>query len=182
MKIYVSLYFLFFFSLTILISCQQTSYQTEYFSNIEKNSLEQEQEKEIEGLSENHNHIDLSLSTLEQQNIDKEKAAKKLEDARKERIEIEVDNSTNFSDYVNVAKFARDTKNKKGEKIFNRVSFSIYDNWNECSKFNTKDEAQRKFLKDGGPYKDRFNLDPDGDGFACDWDPEIYRKLSIPKD
>ena len=79
MKIYVSLYFLFFFALTILISCQQTSYQTEYFSNIEKNSLEQEQE--LEGLSENHNHIDLSLSTLEQQNIDKEKAAKKLEDA-----------------------------------------------------------------------------------------------------
>ena len=24
--------------------------------------------------------------------------------------------------------------------------------------------------------------DPDGDGFACDWDPEIYRKLSIPND
>ena len=180
MKIYVSLYFLFFFALTILISCQQTSYQTEYFSNIEKNSLDQEQE--LEGLSENHNHIDLSLSTLAQQNIDKEKAAKKLEDARKERIEIEIDNSSNFSDYVNVAKFARDTKNKKGEKIFTRLSISIYNNWNECSKFRTKDDSQRKFLKDGGPYKDRFNLDPDGDGFACDWDPEIYRKLSIPNE
>ena len=182
MKIYVSLYLL-FFALTILISCQHNSYQTEYFSNIEKNSLEQKQE--LEGLSENHNHIDLSLSTLTQQNIDKEKAAKKLEDARKERIEIEISNSSNSSnssDYVNVAKFARDTKNNKGEKIFTRLSFSIYDNWNECSKFKTKDEAQRKFLKDGGPYKDRFNLDPDGDGFACDWDPEIYRKLSIPND
>ena len=182
MKIYVSIYFLFFFALTILISCQQTSNQNEYFSNIEKNSLDQKQAQELEGLSENHNYIDLSLSTLTQQNIEKEKAAKKLEDARKERIEIEVNNSLNFSDYVNVAKFARDTKNNKGEKIFTRLSFSIYDNWNECSKFKTKDEAQRKFLKDGGPYKDRFNLDPDGDGFACDWDPEIYRKLSIPND
>ena len=180
MKIYVSLYFLFFFALTILISCQQTSNQTEYFSNIEKNSLDQEQAKELEGLSENHNHIDLSLSTLEQQNIDKEMAAKKLEDARKERIEIEVENSTNYSEYVNVARFARDTKNKKGEKIYTRLSLSIYDNWNECSKFKTKDEAQRKFLTDGGPYEDRFNLDPDGDGFACEWDPEIYRELSIP--
>ena len=180
MKIYVSLYFFFFFILTILISCQQTTYQTEYFSNIEKNSLEQEQESD--DLSENHNHIDLSLSTLEQQNIEKEKAAKKLENARKERIEIKVDNPTNYSDYINVARFARETKNKKGEKIFNRLIFSIYDNWNECSKFKTKDEAQRKFLKDGGPYKDRFNLDPDGDGFACDWDPEIYRKLSIPNE
>ena len=178
MKIYVTDYLLYFSVLSILISCQHNSYQTEYFSHIEKNSLEQEQE--LEGLSENHNHIDLSLSTLAQQNIDKEKAAKKLEDAKKERIEIEIDNSFNFTDYVNVAKFARDTKNNKGEKIFTRLSFSIYNNWNECSKFKTRDEAQRKFLKEGGPYKDIFNLDPDGDGFACDWDPEIYRKLSIP--
>ena len=180
MKVNISLYLSFFFALTILISCQQTSYQTDYFSNIEKNSLEQEQE--IEGLSENHNHIDLSLSTLEQQNIDKEKAAKKLEDAKNERIEIEVDNSTNYSAYVNVAKFARDTTHKKGEKIYTRSSFSIYNNWNECSKFKTQDDAQREFIKDGGPYNDKFNLDPDGDGFACKWDPEIYRELSIPKD
>ena len=178
MKIYISRYLFFFFALKILISCQQTSYQTDYFSNIEKNSLEQEQK--LEGLSENHNHIDLSLSTLEQQNIDKEMAAKKLENARKERIEIEVENSKNYSEYVNVARFARETKNKKGEKIYTRLSFSIYDNWNECSKFKTKDEAQRTFLTDGGPYKDRFNLDPDGDGFACEWDPAIYRELSIP--
>mgnify|MGYP001188559287 CR=1 FL=1 len=182
MTVNASPYLFFFFSLTILVSCQQTSYQTDYFSNLEKKSLEQEQEKEIEGLSENHNQIDLSLSTLEQQNIDKEKAAKKLEDARKERIEIEVDNSTNYSDYVNVAKFARDTKNKKGEKIYTRSSISIYNNWNECSKFRTQDDAQRKFIKDGGPYNDKFNLDPDGDGFACKWDPEIYRELSIPND
>ena len=35
------------------------------------------QEQELEGLSENHNYIDLSLSTLTQQNIDKEKGCKK---------------------------------------------------------------------------------------------------------
>ena len=178
MKIYIPFYLFFFSATTILISCQQTSYQTEYFSNIEKNSLEQE--PEIEGLSENHNQIDLSLSTLEQQNIDKEKAAKKLEDARKERIEIEVENSVNNSDYVNVAKYARNTKNTKGEKVYTRLSFSIYNNWNECSKFRTQDDAQRTFIKAGGPYNDKFNLDPDGDGFACEWDPEIYRELSIP--
>ena len=180
MKIYRAIYLFFFFVLTTLISCQQTKYQTDYSSKIEKNSLEQEHK--FEGLSENHNHIDLSLSTLEQQNIDKEIAAKKLETARKERIEIEIDHSTNYSDYVNVAKFARDTKNKIGEKIYTRLGSSIYDNWSECSKFKTKDEAQRKFLEKGGPYKDRFNLDPDGDGFACEWDPIIYRELSIPKD
>ena len=180
MKVYISLYLFFFFVVIILTSCQQNSNQTDYFSEIKKDP--QEQEKEIDGLSENHNQIDLSLSTLEQQNIDKEKAAKKLEDARKERIEIHVDNLINFSDNINVAQFARDTKNKIGEKVFNRSEFSIYNNWNECSKFKTKDDAQRKFLKDGGPYKDKFNLDPDGDGFACEWDPDIYRELSIPRD
>ena len=119
---------------------------------------------------------------MEQQNIDKQKAAKKLEDARKVRIEIEVDNTINYLDKINVAKFARDTKHKIGEKIFTRTIYSIYNNWNECSKFKIKDDAQRKFLSNGGPYKDKFNLDPDGDGFACEWDPEIYRELSIPKD
>ena len=180
MRINISLNLFFFFVITTLTSCQQTSLKTDYFSTIEKNTLEQEQA--LEGLSENHNLIDLSLSTLEQQNIDKEKAAKKLDDARKERIEVVVDKSKDYTDYVNVARFARSTKNKKGEKVYARLSFSIYDNWTECSKFKNKDEAQRKFLKDGGPFNDKFNLDPDGDGFACAWDPEIYRELSIPKD
>ena len=180
MRIYIYPNLFFFFVITTLTSCQQTSYKTNYFSTIEKNTLEQEQASE--GLSQNHNHIDLSLSTLEQQNIDKEKAAKKLEEARKERVEVVVDKSKNYTNYVNVASFARNTKNKKGEKVYTRLSFSIYDNWNECSKFKNKDEAQRKFLKDGGPFNDKFNLDPDGDGFACDWDPDIYRELSIPKD
>ena len=49
-------------------------------------------------------------------------------------------------------------------------------------KFKTKDDAQREFLKSGGPYSDKSNLDPDGDGFACDWDPEVYRGLTIPED
>ena len=180
MRLNISFKLFFFFVIISLISCQQNSYQEEYFSTINKNELHQL--SETESLSENHDQIDLSLSTLEQQNIDKEKAAKKLEDARKERIEIEVDNTVNYLDKINVARFARDTKHKIGEKIFTRIIYNIYNNWNECSKFKTKDDAQRKFLKDGGPYKDKFNLDPDGDGFACEWDPEIYRELSIPKD
>ena len=120
MRIYIYPNLFFFFVITTLTSCQQTSDNTNYFSTIEKNTLEQEQASE--GLSQNHNYIDLSLSTLTQQNIEKEKAAKKLVDARKERIEIEINNSLNFSDYVNVAKFARDTKHNKGEKIFTRLS------------------------------------------------------------
>ena len=62
---------------------------------------------------------------------------------------VEFENSINFSDEVNVAKYARDTIHKKGEKLFTRIGLNIYNNWNQCSKFKTKDDAQRKFLKSG---------------------------------
>ena len=48
-----------------------------------------------------------------------------------------------------------------------------------CRRFESEDEAQRQFLANGGPQNDRFNLDPDGDGFACKFDPEPYRKLKF---
>ena len=53
--------FLFFFALTILTSCQtNSSNQTEYFSNIEKNSLDEKQAQELEGLSRKpHNYVGL---------------------------------------------------------------------------------------------------------------------------
>ncbi len=34
------------------------------------------------------------------------------------------------------------------------------------------------FLKNGGPKIDYHNIDVDGDGFACKWDPAIYRKIN----
>ena len=37
------------------------------------------------------------------------------------------------------------------------------------------DVAQEAFLAQGGPQSDRKGLDPDGDGFACDWDPRPFR-------
>jgi len=33
------------------------------------------------------------------------------------------------------------------------------------------------FLKAGGPEKDKLKLDPDGDGYACAWNPGKYRQL-----
>jgi hypothetical protein len=44
-----------------------------------------------------------------------------------------------------------------------------------CSDFRTTDLAQDWFLTNGGPDRDRAGLDPDGDGFACNWSPERYR-------
>ena len=111
--------FIFCFSTLFLFSCQQHLDQKDYYSKIDINQIDKQ--TEIEGLSENHGQIDLSQSTLEQQKIDKQKAAENLQNARSERIVIEVENSINFSDEVNVAKYARDTIHKKGEKLFTRI-------------------------------------------------------------
>ena len=37
-------------------------------------------------------------------------------------------------------------------------------------------EAKIAFLEAGGPKRDRKALDPDGDGYACGWDPAPYRR------
>jgi hypothetical protein len=47
-----------------------------------------------------------------------------------------------------------------------------------CAAFSSADEAQIDFLTRGGPIKDRKGLDPDGDGYACAWDPAPYRATS----
>ena len=117
-----------------------------------------------------------------QQIKDKTAAAEKLESARKQRILIETKEFQQNEESINIATFARSSPNKKGESIYLRPAFQTFDHWTECAFFTTNEKAQRFFLKTGGPKIDLKNLDPDGDGFACDWDPIIYRQLAIPSD
>ena len=35
--------------------------------------------------------------------------------------------------------------------------------------------AQIDFLAKGGPERDRLGVDPDGDGYACAWNPAPFR-------
>jgi hypothetical protein len=44
-----------------------------------------------------------------------------------------------------------------------------------CDRYRSKDEAQQDFLAKGGPERDAYGLDPDGDGYACGWDPRPFR-------
>ena len=46
-----------------------------------------------------------------------------------------------------------------------------------CARYVTEDLAQEAFLQEGGPEQDRRGLDPDGDGYACGWDPGVYRRI-----
>lgn len=72
----------------------------------------------------------------------------------------------------NLAQYAISTTNAVGQKVYSRGSIQM---GNACAKFSSPDLAQEAFLEAGGPERDRKGLDPDGDGFACGWDPTPYR-------
>ena len=76
----------------------------------------------------------------------------------------------------NIVQYALQTNNPVGASLYRRNKFkSRNSHLRNCSKFLTADMAQQAFLAAGGPISDRRNLDPDGDGFACQWDPRPFR-------
>jgi len=82
----------------------------------------------------------------------------------------------NGSDNAKVVEFALSTNNRVGESIYRRSRVFAQSRFNRnCQKFPSPDMAQAAFLKSGGPQKDSKGLDPDGDGFACSWDPQPFR-------
>jgi hypothetical protein len=40
-----------------------------------------------------------------------------------------------------------------------------------CGRYASAEEAQQAFVAAGGPEQDGQGLDPDGDGYACGWQP-----------
>ncbi len=79
------------------------------------------------------------------------------------------------NDGPNIAAFALATTNPPGMKMYNRPPFYFTSPEKACAKFDSPDLAQQAFLAAGGPQRDRKALDPDGDGFACSWDPRPFR-------
>lgn len=78
---------------------------------------------------------------------------------------------------VNVAEYALATTHNVGEKKYRRSPLGRLASKQACARYRVLDEAQEAFLKAGGPKRDPKSLDPDGDGFACAWSPDRYRKL-----
>lgn len=76
---------------------------------------------------------------------------------------------------ANVVKFALSTSHAKGTPVYERSSLQLGNPKAACARFASSDKAQQAFLEAGGPERDRKGLDPDGDGFACDWDPSPFR-------
>ncbi len=79
---------------------------------------------------------------------------------------------------ANVVEYALKSTNKVGEKIYSRSNpLGKALAKRNCQQYRLPDDAQAAFLGAGGPKRDNKNLDPDGDGFACAWTPDTYRKL-----
>lgn len=76
----------------------------------------------------------------------------------------------------NIVAFALAAKNAKGQSVYKRSTFNAQKKYQKnCSGFASPDQAQQAFLASGGPVNDRKGMDPDGDGFACTWDPAPFR-------
>lgn len=75
---------------------------------------------------------------------------------------------------INLAAYAINQTNQLGNKIYIRQGGGD----STCFRYSRdQDQAQRVFLAAGGPKLDPRNLDPDGDGYACKWTPDAYRRL-----
>jgi hypothetical protein len=75
----------------------------------------------------------------------------------------------------NIVQFALSTTHAPGTQMYSRSSLRFTDQAAACARYSSSDLAQEAFLAAGGPERDRRGLDPDGDGFACSWDPRPFR-------
>ncbi len=76
----------------------------------------------------------------------------------------------------NIVEYALSAPNSVGQSWYSRFIFSGEGRQlRNCGGYDSPDEAQRDFLARGGPERDPRGLDPDGDGFACAWDPAPFR-------
>ena len=79
----------------------------------------------------------------------------------------------------NIVRYALAARNSVGEPVHRRSGlFAVARLRDVCARFRYPDHAQEAFLEAGGPARDRYGLDPDGDGFACDWDPAPFQRAA----
>ncbi|PVA09257.1 hypothetical protein DC366_14975 [Pelagivirga sediminicola] len=79
----------------------------------------------------------------------------------------------------NIAAYALSSKHAPGTQVYRRGGLNKQAKFERnCAAYPGPDLAQIAFLEKGGPERDRLGLDPDGDGYACDWDPRPFRKAA----
>ncbi len=92
-------------------------------------------------------------------------------------IEAEALPSRPGGDGPNIVDYALATKHPRGTQVYRRIGMGLEAKaQRNCAKYASSDQAQSDFLGKGGPKRDKLGLDPDGDGYACAWDPRPFRK------
>lgn len=87
--------------------------------------------------------------------------------------------SRSGSDGPNIVQYALTNRNPVGQKAYTRSSITTNSRYQRnCDKYTSPDLAQEAFLRSGGPERDKMGIDPDGDGFACSWDPTPFRRAA----
>ena len=79
------------------------------------------------------------------------------------------------SDVSAAIQFALSTTHPVGSQMYKRSGLKFRSPDAACQKFGSDMEAQEQFLAAGGPERDRKGIDPDGDGFACGFNPAPFR-------
>lgn len=106
---------------------------------------------------------------------DRERLARQR--AQYEVIEVNSVPDATVSGGPNIVAFALNTSNPPGTQVYRRLNPLRHMQWQSaCLQFRNQDAAQEAFLANGGPQRDPGNLDPDGDGYACWWDPTPLRQ------
>lgn len=79
----------------------------------------------------------------------------------------------------NIVTYALQSTNAVGESVYRRSGNTTAEGLaRNCARYGSSDLAQEAFLASGGPERDPKRLDPDGDGFACYWDPTPFRNIA----
>lgn len=77
----------------------------------------------------------------------------------------------------NIVAYALASTQAIGTPVYRRVGLNMDGKFaRNCAQYPSPDQAQLDFLRRGGPERDPLGLDPDGDGYACSWDPRPFRK------
>lgn len=79
----------------------------------------------------------------------------------------------------NLFMYALSTQHPVGQERYSRRNPFRWNRWEAaCAQYPHQDLAQEAFLAAGGPEKDPEHMDPDGDGYACWWDPAPFRRAA----
>lgn len=79
----------------------------------------------------------------------------------------------------NIVSYALSTSHARGTRIHTRSGINLAARAQRaCAAYASSDQAQIDFLAKGGPERDRLGLDPDGDGYACQWNPAPFRTVT----